>query len=79
MILQTRVIRLDDYKKPLRLLCIRNKEKQMGYEAKKTEHTVLKNGRGAYWGRKVDAKKQSNRKWREQDKTLIRKTENDRN
>ena len=40
----------------------------MGYEAKKTEHSGSKKGRGAYWGRKADAKKQSNRKRREQDK-----------
>jgi hypothetical protein len=40
----------------------------MGYEAKKTEHSGSKEGYGAYWGRKVDAKKQSNRKRREQDK-----------
>ncbi len=48
----------------------------MGYEAKKTEHTGTKKGRGAYWGRKVDAKKQSNRKRREQDKILVQKIEN---
>jgi len=33
----------------------------------------LKNGCGAYWGRKANAKKQSNRKRREQDKILSRK------
>jgi hypothetical protein len=33
----------------------------MGYEAKKTEHTGAKRGRGAYWGRKYDAKKDSNK------------------
>jgi hypothetical protein len=33
----------------------------MGYEAKKTEHAGAKRGRGAYWGRKYDAKKESNK------------------
>lgn len=45
----------------------------MGYEAKKTEHSGSKKGNGAFWGPKADAKKQSNRKRREQDKTLARK------
>jgi len=40
----------------------------MGYEAKKTEHSGSKKGCGAYWGRKANAKKQSNRERREQDK-----------
>jgi hypothetical protein len=40
----------------------------IGYEAKKTEHSGSKKGCGAYWGQKVDAKKQSNRERREQDK-----------
>ena len=42
----------------------------MCYEAKKTEHSGSKKGCGAYWGRKADAKKQSNRRRREQDKIL---------
>ena len=33
----------------------------MGYEAKKTEHAGAKHGSGAYWGRKYDAKKESNK------------------
>jgi hypothetical protein len=33
----------------------------MGYEAKKTEHSGPKRGRGAYWGCKRDANKESNR------------------
>jgi hypothetical protein len=45
----------------------------MGYEAKKTEHSGPKKGSGAYWGRKTDAKKQSNRKRREQNKILGQK------
>jgi hypothetical protein len=40
----------------------------MGYEAKKTEHSGSKKDCGAYWGWKADAKNQSNRKRREQDK-----------
>src|SRR4030043_1187947 len=46
----------------------------MGYEANKTEHSGSKKGCGAYWGRKADAKKQSNRKRREQDKNKRRIT-----
>ena len=33
----------------------------MGYEARKTEHAGAKRGNGAYWGRKKDAKKESNK------------------
>jgi len=44
----------------------------MGYEAKKTEHSGSKKGSGAFWGRKVDANKQSNRKRREDGKRLIK-------
>ncbi len=51
----------------------RKKRKRMGYEAKKTEHSGSKKGCGAYWGRKANAKKQSNRKQREQDKILTEK------
>jgi hypothetical protein len=49
----------------------------MGYEVKKTEHSGAKKGCGAYWGRKADAKKQSNRRRRKQDKSLTQK-QNDR-
>ncbi len=45
----------------------------MGYNAKKTEHSGAKKGSGAYWGRKTDAKKQSNRKRRDQNKILEQK------
>ena len=31
----------------------------MAYGAKKSEHAGAKHGRGAYWGRKKDAKKES--------------------
>jgi hypothetical protein len=33
----------------------------MGYHAKKTEHAGAKHRNGAYWGRKRDAKKESNK------------------
>lgn len=42
----------------------------MGSQANKTEHSGSKKGSGSYWGRKTDAKKQSNRKRREQDKEI---------
>jgi len=45
----------------------------MSFEAKKTEHAGAKKGRGAYWGPKRDAKKESNRKRRESDKIEPRK------
>ncbi|MEO8663436.1 MAG: hypothetical protein ABI693_33580 [Bryobacteraceae bacterium] len=44
----------------------------MGYEAKKTEHCGAKHGNGAYWGRKWEAKKESNRIRRENAKRDIR-------
>jgi len=40
----------------------------MAYNAKKTEHAGAKKGRGAFYGRKVDAKKASNRRRRQNDK-----------
>ena len=43
----------------------------MGQGAKKTEHAGAKKGSGAYWGRKVVAKKESNRLRREDDKVSI--------
>jgi hypothetical protein len=44
----------------------------MGHGAKKTEHAGAKKGCGAYWGRKVAAKKESNRVRREVDKVEVR-------
>jgi len=41
--------------------------------AKKTEHAGSKRGHGAYWGRKVDAKRESNKVRRENAKWTIRK------
>jgi hypothetical protein len=45
----------------------------MGFKAKKTEHAGAKKGNGAYWGRKADAKHESNRKRREDGKAILRK------
>jgi hypothetical protein len=44
----------------------------MGYEAKRTEHSGPKRGKGAYWGYKWEAKKESNRIRRENAKREIR-------
>ncbi len=43
----------------------------MAHQAKKTEHSGAKKGNGAYWGRKVNAKKESNRVRREDDKKSV--------
>ncbi len=40
----------------------------MAYNAKKTEHAGAKKGRGAFYGRKAEAKKASNRRRREDHK-----------
>ena len=45
----------------------------MAYVALKTEHSGSKKGHGAYWGRKVDAKKESKKLRRLNSKTIIRK------
>jgi hypothetical protein len=44
----------------------------MGYGVKKTEHCGPKRGKGAYWGYKQEAKKESNRIRRENSKREIR-------
>ena len=44
----------------------------MGYQAKKTEHTGAKHGRGAYWGPKKDAKKESSKIRRRKEKHALR-------
>lgn len=44
----------------------------MAFKAKKTEHAGAKKGNGAYWGRKVDAKRESNRTRREDAKVIVR-------
>ena len=40
----------------------------MANAAVKTEHAGAKHGNGAYWGRKADAKRQSNKARREADR-----------
>jgi hypothetical protein len=40
----------------------------MANQARKTEHSGAKKGKGAYWGRKRDAKPESNQRRREDDK-----------
>ncbi len=40
----------------------------MAHNAKKTEHAGPKKGRGAFYGRKAEAKQQSNRRRREDGK-----------
>ena len=44
----------------------------MAGKAKKAEHSGPKKGSGAYWGRKVDAKRESNRARRESAKRVVR-------
>ena len=44
----------------------------MAFKARKTEHSGAKKGHGAFWGRKADAKRESNRKRREDAKALAR-------
>jgi hypothetical protein len=44
----------------------------MAFKAKKTEHAGAKKGNGAYWGRKADAKRESNRKRPDDGKAIVR-------
>ncbi len=44
----------------------------MALKARKTEHSGAKRGRGAFYGRKVEAKRASNRRRREVDKRTVR-------
>jgi hypothetical protein len=44
----------------------------MGYQAKKTEHSGAKHGGGAYWGPKKDAKKESGKIRRRNEKQALR-------
>lgn len=44
----------------------------MGYLAIKTEHSGAKHGRGAYYGRKIEAKKDSNKRRRNHNKLEIK-------
>ena len=43
----------------------------MAWGAKKTEHAEPKKGTGAFYGRKADAKRGSNRKRRQDSKSII--------
>lgn len=43
----------------------------MAYNAKKTEHARAKKGRGAFYGRKAEAKKASTRRRRKDDKRAV--------
>lgn len=43
----------------------------MAANAKKTEHSGAKHGNGAYWGRKVDAKADSNKVRRQNDRKEV--------
>lgn len=43
----------------------------MAGNAVKTEHSGAKHGDGAYWGRKADAKAESNTKRRQNDKKAV--------
>jgi hypothetical protein len=45
----------------------------MAGRAHKTEHAGAKRGRGAYWGRKTEAKRESNRLRRENAKRAVRR------
>jgi hypothetical protein len=44
----------------------------MAFKARKTEHSGAKKGRGAFYGRKVEAKRASNRRRRETGKRAAR-------
>lgn len=44
----------------------------MAGRARKTEHAGVKMGRGAYWGRKAEAKRESNKVRRENAKRAVR-------
>ena len=48
----------------------------MAYNSRKSEHNGAKKGKGAYWGVKVAAKKESKKLRRENNKTIIRDGEN---
>jgi len=43
----------------------------MAQRARKTEHSGPKKGSGAFWGRKWEAKQQSNRRRREQTRRIV--------
>ena len=43
----------------------------MAYKAKKTEHAGSKKGSGAYFGKKIDAKQESNKERRTLDRKAV--------
>ena len=49
----------------------------MAYKSRKSEHSGAKKGKGAYWGVKLDAKKEAKRLRRENNKSIIRNGEKD--
>jgi hypothetical protein len=49
----------------------------MAGRARKTEHAGAKRGRGAYWGRKAEAKRESNKVRRENAKRAVRQEQAD--
>jgi len=53
----------------------------MAHQAKETEHAGAKHGRGAYWGIKGKAKKESAKKRRKNDKklTILEREKDDSN
>ncbi|MDV6315619.1 hypothetical protein [Idiomarina sp. HP20-50] len=44
----------------------------MAQNANKTEHSGAKKGRGAYWGRKKDAKEESSKKRRADEREQVK-------
>ena len=44
----------------------------MAFRARKSEHAGAKEGRGAYWGSKAEARRESNRRRREDSKAMTR-------
>jgi len=44
----------------------------IGYDVNKTEHAGAKKGRGAFYGRKADAKEMSNRRRRADDRHAVK-------
>ena len=54
----------------LNSFCLPFKFVNMGYKATKTEHVGAKKGQGSYWGKKKEAKKESNKRRRAISKLL---------
>ena len=44
----------------------------MAHSAHKTEHSSSKKGSGVYWGSKAEAKKESNRRRRDQARRIVK-------